>query len=316
VILHPTNNWAIGVSLENPQQTCPSSVALPPGVNRGYAPTATGAAQCDTNSGDTSNPTYVTNPNVPNVSPDVIVKTAFDAKPGGHQVHFDVAGLFREFKAVNLLAPGTGVTPTTTSISGGGIAGTLNVELVKNFRVIGTGFYGSAVGRYIASTGGPDFIIRPDGQLSGVHAGSGIGGVEWQPNPKTVIYAYYSGAYFARNFDAITSSVAATGPGASGTCTVTTNIGYGFGPGTSALSPGSAGICPAAPGGSGNNNNRFLMEPTFGIHYMFWRNPNYGDLRLMTQYSYVSRAPWFVATGQPSVAHNSMVYINLRYDLP
>jgi hypothetical protein len=47
-----------------------------------------------------------------------------------------------------------------------------------------------------------------------------------------------------------------------------------------------------------------------------WRNPSYGDLKLITQYSYVSRAPWFVASGQPSTAHTSMVYINLRYDLP
>jgi hypothetical protein len=319
VILHPTNNWAIGVSIENPQQTLPSSVALPPGVNPGYAPAAGKAGQFDTNSGDTSVATTVTNPNVPNLSPDVILKTAFDAKPGGHQVHFDVAGLFREFKAVNLLVPGTGITPATTSISGGGIAATANVELIKNVRLIATGFYGSAVGRYIASTGGPDVIVRTDGTLSGVHAGSGIGGFEWQPNAKTIVYGYYSGAYFGRDYNAITvANVAVTGTGATGTCTVTTNYGYGFGPGSSVLNPGSTGpaVCPAAPAGSANNNNRFIMEPTFGVHYTFWRNPSYGDIRLMTQYSYVSRAPWFVATGQPSVAHNSMVYIDLRYDLP
>ena len=316
VILHPTNNWAIGVSLENPQQTCPSSVALPPGVNAGYASAVGAAAQCDTNSGDTSVATSVTNPNVPNVSPDIILKTAFDFKPSGHQVHFDVAGLFRDFKAVNLLVPGSGTTPATTSIQGGGIAGTANVELVKNFRMIATGFYSYGGSRYIASTGGPDFIVKPDGTLSGIHSGSGIGGFEYQPNPKVVLYAYYSGAYFGRNYDAITTNVAATGTGASGTCAVTTNYGYGFGPGTSVLNTGAAGTCPAAPAGSKNNNNRFDFEPTFGLHYMLWRNPNYGDIRIMTQYSYVSRTPWFVASGQPSVAHMSMVYVNLRYDLP
>ena len=131
-----------------------------------------------------------------------------------------------------------------------------------------------------------------------------------------VLYAYYSGAYFGRNYDAITTNVAATGTGASGTCAVTTNYGYGFGPGTSVLNTGAAGTCPAAPAGSKNNNNRFDFEPTFGLHYMLWRNPNYGDIRIMTQYSYVSRTPWFVASGQPSVAHMSMVYVNLRYDLP
>ena len=55
---------------------------------------------------------------------------------------------------------------------------------------------------------------------------------------------------------------------------------------------------------------------TFGIVQIFRRNPMYGDLKLMTQYSYVSRAPWSVAPGTPGTAHTSMVYVNLRYDLP
>jgi hypothetical protein len=114
-ILHPNNNWAIGVSLENPEQTLPSSVVLPTGVNPGYAPSATGSPQFDTNSGNTSNANAANNTNVPNLHPDIIVKTAFDAKPGGHQVHFDVAGLFRSFKAINLLNPGTGSTPASST---------------------------------------------------------------------------------------------------------------------------------------------------------------------------------------------------------
>ena len=60
-----------------------------------------------------------------------------------------------------------------------------------------------------------------------------------------------------------------------------------------------------------------MYEPTIGIVQMFWRNPSYGDLKLITQYSYVSRAPW-VHSGSSILptAHNSMVYIDLRYDLP
>jgi hypothetical protein len=312
VILHPTNNWAIGLSLENPEQTLPSSVSVPTGA----ISTANSFQEFDSNSGNTSSTTGVNNTNTPNLAPDIIVKTAFDAKPDGHQVHFALAGLARTFKAVNHLTPGSGVTPATTTMEGGGVAGTANIELVKNLRLIATGFYSYGGGRYIGSTSGPDLIIKPDGTLSGIHSGSGIGGFEYQPNPKTVIYAYYSGAYFGRNYDAVTTNVAATGSGASGTCAVTTYYGYGFGAGTSVLNTGASGTCPAAPAASANNNNRYLFEPTFGIHYMFWRNPNYGDLRLMTQYSYVSRAPWVVATGQPGVAHTSMVYVDLRYDLP
>jgi hypothetical protein len=284
-IVHPNNNWAIGISIENPEQTLPSSVTLPAGVNPGYAPSATGAPQFDTNSGNTSNAQAANNTNVPNLNPDIIVKTAFDAKPGGHQVHFDVAGLFRSFKAINLLNPGSGPTPASSTIHGGGIAGTANIELVKNFRVIATGYYSYAGGRYIASTSIPDVIVKADGTLSGVHSGSGIGGFEYQPNAKTVLYAYYSGAYAGRN-----TGLTGAGP--------VPNIGYG-----NAASASSSA-------------DRYLFEPTFGIHYMMWRNPNYGDLRLMTQYSYVSRTPWFVAVNQPATAHLSMVYIDLRYDLP
>jgi hypothetical protein len=320
-IVHPTNNWSIGVAFENPEQTLPGSVVLPgiSGAGKIISVAAAYGGQFDTNSGNNSNGTAVNNTNTPNLHPDIILKTAFDAKPGGHQVHFDVAGLMRSFKAVNLIDPtSTAANTLTNTIHGGGVAGTMNLELIKNFHLITTGFYSYAGGRYIASTAGPDVIVRPNGTLSGIHSGSGIGGFEYQPNPKTLIYAYYSGAYFGQNVDrGVVATVAPTGPGASGTCTVTGNFGYGdFAAGSSLLSAGGLGACPAAPGASPNSANRYIYEPTFGLHYYMWRNPNYGDIRLMTQYSYISRAPWYVASGQPSVAHLSMIYVNLRYDLP
>jgi hypothetical protein len=283
-IVHPNSNWAVGVAFENPEQTLPSSVVVPAAAGTGYA------SQFDSNSGNTSSSTGVNNPNTPNLSPDIIPKIAFDANPAGHQVHFDLAGLFRTFKAVNVIAtPGsiTAANTVYTSIHGGGLAGTVNVELVKNLRFITTAFYSYGGGRYIASTSGPDVIVRPDGTLSGVHSGSGIGGLEWTRNPKLVVYAYYSGAYFGRNYD----------------LTGATYTGYGF---HAAAAPSSASLAA----------DRYLYEPTFGIHYTMWRNPNYGDLRLMTQYSYVSRAPWSLPATVPNTAHSSMVYIDLRYDLP
>ena len=286
VIAHPTKNWALGVSIENPEQTLPSSVSLPPGV-------ATEALQFDGNSGNTSSGSAVNYPNTPNLAPDVIAKTAFDFGPMGHHVHFDVAGLFRTFKAVNQIQStftGSNITAANTvtnTIHGGGIEGGLNVELIKNFRFIATGFWSYGGGRYIASTGGPDLIIRPDGTLSAVHSGSAIGGFEYQVNPKSMLYGYYSSAYFGKNYSSVT---AGTPP--------TTNF-YGYGQPLSSSS-----------------DNRYLYEPTVGVIQTMWRNPSYGDLKLITQYSYVSRTPWSVTTGQPSVAHNSMIYIDLRYDLP
>jgi hypothetical protein len=332
VLLHPTKSWAIGVSAENPQQLLPSTVTLPSTVPSQFNTGTTGAGgtvlsspniygnQFDTNSGNTSSTNGVNNTSIPNLVPDLIVKTAFDADPGGHHFHFDVAGLLRTFRAVNLVqstfaspTSTTIVSPTYSTIHGGGIAGTLNIELVKNLRFIATSFYSYGGGRYIASTAGPDLIVRPDGNLSAIRSGSGIGGFEYQITPKFLVYGYYSGAYFGRNVGQVVTTVAATG--GTGTCTVTTNSGYGFYKGSSVVATPGTGTC-SAPGGSNNSSDRYLFEPTFGFVQTFWRNPSYGDLKVITQYSYVSRTPWLVSAGSPATAHTSMVYVDLRYDLP
>ena len=315
VIAHPTKSWAIGLSAENPQQTLPNTVTFPSTVPAAAAANNYGG-QFDGNSGNTSNAVTVNNTSIPNLAPDLIAKTAFDFGPQGHHVHFDVAGLLRTFRAVNLVSsPSTGLTPSNTNYStihGGGIAGTLNIELVKNLHFIATSFYNYAGGRYIASTAGPDLIIRPDGNLSGIRSGSGIGGFEYQITPKFLIYGYYSGAYFGRNVGQVVTSAASTG--GVGSCTVTTNSGYGFYKGSSVLTSG-AGTC-TAPGGSNNSSDRYLYEPTIGFVQTFWRNPSYGDIKVITQYSYVSRTPWLVPAGTPATAHTGMVYVDLRYDLP
>ena len=317
VILHPTNNWAFGVSLENPEQTLPGGVALPPNVS------ANDGSQFDTNSGSLTGSGVASNTAVPNLHPDIIAKTAVDFGPEGHHMHFDVAGLFRSFKGVNLVASTpngnlTSVNTFTNTIHGGGVAGTAYVELFKNFHLIGTAFWSSGGGRYIGSTAGPDVIVTPSGGLSGVKSGSTIGGFEWQATPKTLFYGYGSAAYFGRNVDAVVTTPAPTS--GVGTCTVTNYYGYGNGPGTS-VATGTA-VCPAAASNFSTSANRLMYEPTFGIIQTFWRNPSYGDLKLITQYSYVSRAPWYVQAPQVTsptalpTAHNSMVYIDLRYDLP
>jgi hypothetical protein len=318
VLVHPTKNWVAGVSLENPEQTLPGGVVLPPAVS------ANDGSQLDTNSGSLTGSGAASNTAVPNLHPDIIAKTAFDFGPEGHHMHFDFAGLFRTFKGVNLVAslPNgnlTSANTVTNSIHGGGVAGTAYLEVFKNFHFIATAFWSSGGGRYIASTAGPDVVIRPDGTLAGVKSGSTIAGFEWQATPKTLIYGYGSLAYFGRAAYADTFTTPATGTGATGTCTVTDFVGYGNGPGS--VTNSGTGTCPAATSFS-SSANRLFYEPTFGIIETMWRNPSYGDLKIITQYSYVSRAPWYTlapTVANPSVlptAHNSMVYIDLRYDLP
>ena len=47
-----------------------------------------------------------------------------------------------------------------------------------------------------------------------------------------------------------------------------------------------------------------------------WKDANYGAFQFLTQVSYVTRAPWFVAAGAPKNAHLMMVFVTMRYTLP
>ena len=68
--------------------------------------------------------------------------------------------------------------------------------------------------------------------------------------------------------------------------------------------------------GSPGNHNRAIQEGTFGFTHTFWRDPNYGAMQFMVQYSYLVRHPWYVAPGQPGAANLNMLFLNLRYTLP
>jgi len=282
VVYHPTSNWAFGVSLENPQQFVPGSVVFP---------SAFFSTQFDNGSGSTSALSSASNTAVPNLHPDIIVKTAFDAHPAGRSLHIEAAGLLRSFRVLNNLT-----TPATTNtITGGGGSLNVNYEIIHNLRLIANSFYSYGGGRYIFGLG-PDVIVKPDGTLSGIHAGSGIGGLEYQATPRYMFYSYYGGAYFQRNFGFLAATPASSCDGITGfTC-----VGFGF--------PGSA-----------NTSNRAIQEGTFGVIPTLWSNENYGRLQIISQYSYVIRSPWSIlsATGpNPKNAHTNMVYFGLRYILP
>jgi len=284
VIYHATDSWTLGAALENPQQFVPSSVVFPGGT-AGIFP-----GQFDNGSGSTSATSSSSNAQTPNLHPDFIVKTAFDRKIGERSFHIEAAGLVRSFKVFeNLTTPST-----TNTITGGGVSLNANLEVFNGFHLIADSFYGDGVGRYIGGLG-PDVIVKPDGTLSGVHTGSGVGGFEWQLRPSFLLDGYYSGAYFQRNFGllASTATPAPTCDGVSGfTC-----VGFGF-------------------AGSANTSNRAYQEATIGFIPTLWSNPNYGKLQLINQYSYVERSPWSVPAGAPKNAHLVLAYIALRYIIP
>ena len=231
------------------------------------------STQFDNGSGSTSAASSATNTAVPNLHPDIIVKTAFDARPAGRSLHIEAAGLLRSFKVLNDPA-----TPSTTNtITGGGGSLNVNYEVIHNLHLIANSFYSDGGGRYIFGLG-PDVIVKPNGTLSGVHSGSGVGGFEYQATPHYMFYGYYGGAYFQRNFGFLAATPTSSCDGVSGfTC-----VGFGF--------PGSA-----------NTSNRAVQEGTIGVIPTLWSNENYGRLQIITQYSYLVRSPWSVlsAPGEP-----------------
>ena len=278
VTYHPTQKWAVAVSLENPQQFAPASVVFP---------STTYLSQFDNGSSATNAASATTNTSVPNLHPDIIVKTSYDTQFRDHPFHIEVAGLLRSLRVLNTLA-----TPSRTdTIIGGGGSINLNFQLVKNLTVVASSFYSDGGGRYIFGLG-PDAIVKPDGNVSAVHSGSGIAGLEWQATPRYMLYSYYGGAFFARNYGFLPAAGSSCAGVAGFSC-----VGFGF--------PGSA-----------NTSNRAVQEATFGAIPTLWSNPNYGKLQVITQYSYLVRSPWSVTPPAPKNAHLSMVYAGIRYILP
>lgn len=273
VVYHPNEHFAAGVALENAEQFTGS------GAGEVTFPNAFNAQlQSQFNPNNANNTT-------PNVAPDVIPKIAYDTEISGRHFHVEGLGLISTIKATTL-APVAGATfqPSTKVGASGGAA--VNFEIVHNFRVLANALYGSGGGHYIIGLG-PNAVIRPDGNVSLVHGGTGLAGLELQATPKTLFGLYYGAAYFQRNAFLDTSAGAKPN----------TIIGFG-------------GI------GSANTNNRAIQQPTFDWTQTFWRNPQYGAIQLITQTSYLTRSPWFVAAGAPKNAHLVMVYTTFRYVLP
>jgi hypothetical protein len=280
VTYHPTHNLAVGVSAENPQQFAPASVVFP---------SPTFLTQFDNGSSATNTPSASTNTAVPNLHPDIIVKVAYDWELMRRPFHVEVAGLIRSFKVFNTL-----VTPNTTStITGGGGSINFNSQVFRNLTLIASSFYGDGGGRYIEGLG-PDAIVKPNGTLSAVHSGAGLGGLEWQPNRRYMFDAYYGAAYFKRNFGFFPTPGSTCNGRAGFIC-----VGFGF---------------PGSP----NTTSRVIQEATVDVIPTLWSSEEYGKFEVIAQYSYLVRSPWSTLTAPPTPknAHLSMVYAGIRYILP
>ncbi len=190
--------------------------------------------------------------------------------------HFEITGLETTSKIAN--PAGNPPFQAHTKV-GGGAEVNLNFELAKGLRILTNNYVSSGGGRYLFGQA-PDFIIRGNGDLSLVHSASTLTGFEFTSG-NTSYYAYYGGIFIGKN-----TALDLNG----------SRIGYG----------------PLASDGQ----NRTIQEITFGTNSTLARDPKWGALALMFQYSYLQRNPWLAAAGAPTNASLSMGFVNLRYTLP
>ena len=264
LVLRPSSKAAFAIALDSPEQYMGgsaggSSITLPtnPGSLSGLNNTQLN------NNGSTLS--------VPNVAPDFIEKLAIDPVS---KFHFELGGLERVFKIYN------SATNTSSTKAGAGGFVNMNFELFKGFRILTNNFWSSGGGRYIFGQA-PDLIVRADGTISPIKAGSTVSGFEFT-HGKTFLYGYFGGMYVWKNLALDASTPAKV-------------IGYGV--------PGNTG------------QNRFIQEETVGFNQTIWRDAKYGALNFMGQYSYLARNPWSFTTGGED-AHLNMIFLNLRYTLP
>jgi len=279
-IYHPNDHWAIGTSIENPDQFVGAGeVIFPFAFNAALGPQFDAANQTT----------------VPNPYPDFIPKISYDNNFGnGQHFHFELGGLLTTVKITNV--PVGGTTFVHHQSTGGSGEAAFNVDVVKGFRILANGLWGAGNGRYIIGLG-PQAVVRPiqnapglfDIETSLVHSGSALVGVEITPTnaPRSQFGFYYGGAYFGRNaFPDVTSPLV-----------VKPIIGFG-------------GI------NSPNSANRAIQEASFDYTHTLWKNAQHGAVLWVTQTSYVTRAPWFVANGAPKNAHLMQAFVSLKYVLP
>jgi len=265
-VYHPAAKVAFAVALDSPEQYTGGSggggTVIYPAIGAAY-----GGTQLNTG-GSTLG--------VPNVAPDVIAKLAFDPSS---KFHIELGGLERQFKVWNPTS-----TTTFTKTGGGGFVN-LNFQLFPGFRLLTNNFWSDGGGRYIFGEA-PDLIVRNDGSLSPIKAGSTVSGFEFT-HKNSMLYAYYGGVYVQKN-----ATVDVNG----------TPIGYGV------LGSFAATV--------GANQNRAIQEGTLGFNQTLWRDAKYGALNFMGQYSYLQRNPWIIPATLDREGHMNMVFFNLRYTLP
>ncbi len=257
-----------------------------------------------------------------NISPDYVVKVAFE--PGfGHYEVFGVASDFRTriYPLATAAKPSAAGAFNDTLWAGGFGA---NARWLFYQKHIEAGIHylgGKGIGRYGDDTLA-DVTVNPTGHEKALQSYQMLASLEWH-SPKWDYYLYGGGEYVGRTWYG-------TKPGGFGP------VGYGSplfnnnGCGTETLPGSGNGFVPGALG-SCVGQTKSIVEGTTGFWYKPYNGPK-GRLQIGLQYSYLVRGAWvgyggiFPATTPPVLnpgegtlapkAIENMVFTSFRYYLP
>ena len=270
-----------------------------------------------------------------NVSPDYIVKVAFE--PGfGHYEVFGLASAFRgriypNASAVNpvtgLPAPSAEGAYNNTVWGGGWGANARWLFYQKHLETALHFLGGKGVGRY-GNSGLPDVTVNPLGQQKTLQNYQTLISLEWH-SPKWDFYGYGGGEYVGRTWYG--TKPGGFGPVGYGSPLVNNNgcqtetlpgtPGQPYYETTAGYQPGVLGSCGA--------QTKSIVEGTTGFWYKPYNGPK-GRLQIGMQYSYLTRAAWVGYGGifpkPPSIvpgrstlapqAIENMWFTSMRYYLP
>lgn len=254
-----------------------------------------------------------------NVSPDILVKAAYDVP----WMHFEVGGLGRFLRNEYFPVLSTGGTLAAETYTygpklqsnvakAGGVFGSLRVKPTPMFEIGVQAMAGQGVGRY-GSAQLADATLKPNETLEPIRNYHGLFSSVVHVGKNVDFFAYYGGEYAQR-------TVYMTGLG---------NL-IGYGPRN--LNDTGCYNLPT-PGGNGSGTagslsaancaspTKYIQEPMGGIIWRAVNSPTYGRLQYSVTYSYIQRNLWSgvgtasSAPGGPR-ATEPMVHVQMRYYIP
>jgi hypothetical protein len=248
----------------------------------------------------TASPTYSTN-----LTPDIIVKLAYDSPKLGH---YEIKGVQRFFRDSLATIPAAGSTPAipgwnNTALGGGVGAGAIVPVIARKVDFVAQGLYGKGISRYqdsgqydfvvrtnIGSTGAPiSGVNRGDDNLQAIKSFSVVAGFETHPTPKVELNLFFGDEYYYKSLYSLTSTTAGAAP-----------VPEGF------------GLTNAG-------NNRNIAEGSAIVWYDVYRGV-FGTLRYGAQYEYIERGVWDRSPAESTPGSfkgvDNIGQLSMRYILP